>query len=367
MTLAEILSDEALRQREFPVTRTKTFLAHAGDCPLPQRVVQALANYARQASEGDQEGVVFPALLQEGRTFEVRRELAAVVKPFLSEALKKGLKLNLKVAPDIPRWLKGECGRLRQVLVNLIGNALKFTDSGRIDVRVHQARCQADRCELQFEIYDTGIGIAPEDHARIFEIFEQGDGSITRRFGGTGLGLAISKRLVAVLDGKIWLESAANEGARFFFTASFTVVGSDGDLADQITQLARRPHGAPPTVLIVDSDSYSLKLLVTMLGRYGFPTLTATDEVSMLQMLRDHKIGLILMEVQLPATSESDLVRMIRTGCLAGCEAGISVVALTTDASEVDLLRLSAAGFSEFVSKPIDIVRLLEVIQQSVH
>ncbi len=304
-------------------------------------------------------------LLLEGRTFELRRELATVVKPFLGEALKKGLTLNLTVAPDIPRWLEGESALLRQVLVNLIGNALKFTDSGRVDVRVQKGKCQGNRTELLFQICDTGIGIAPEDRDRIFEIFEQADSSTTRRFGGTGLGLAIAKRLVAVLGGEIWLESAPNMGARFFFTASFVVVGSDGDLAETVAQRARLSNVPSPTILVAERDPFSLKLLVTMLGRYGFATVSATDGASALRILRERKISLILMDVQPPATAESDVVRMIRAGCLAGCEPGVAVVGLTVEATQSDLLRLSAAGFTEFVSKPIDVIRLLEVIQQT--
>ena len=303
----------------------------------------------------------------EPRTFDLRRDLATVARQFLTESLKKGLTLNLTVAPEVPRWLEGDSALLRQILVNLIGNAVKFTATGRIDVRVQVGRepggeRREDETELLFQVSDTGVGIGPEHRERIFEIFEQEDNSFTRRFGGVGLGLAISKRLVSLLGGEIWLESTPNAGSRFFFTA--TVRAAQGATALP-EALARPPSGAAPAILVVERDPFSLKLMATMLGRYGFSTVSATDSASALRLLREQKLSLILIDPQTSAPGEPDLVAMVRSGGFAGCDPGIPIVALTAGAAAGDRERLSAEGFTDAVSKPIDVAKLLEVIQQT--
>jgi len=305
----------------------------------------------------------------EPRTFDIRRDMAAVTKQFLADALKKGLTLNLTVAPEVPRWLEGDSALLRQILLNLIGNAVKFTATGRIDVRVQTGRAQTGKLrdgeiELLFQVSDTGVGIAPEHRERIFEIFEQADNSFTRRFGGVGLGLAISKRLVSLLGGEIWLESAPSAGSRFFFTALFTAA-CGADLPETLVRLARPVSGESPAILVIERDPFSLKLMVTMLGRYGFSTVSATDGASALRMLREHKLSLILIDPETPGRSEVDIVERVRAGGFAGCAPGIPIVALAAGASAADRERLGAEGFTDAVSKPIDIVRLLEVIQQA--
>ncbi|MEI6560081.1 MAG: response regulator [Rhodospirillaceae bacterium] len=301
----------------------------------------------------------------EQRSFDVRHDLAAVTRLFLGETGRKGLALNLTVAADIPRRLEGDSALLRQILMNLISNAVKFTAAGRIDIRVQPGDSRGARTELLFQVRDTGIGIAPENRERIFEIFEQEDRSFTRRFDGAGLGLAISKGLVSLLGGAIWLESTPGVGSSFFFTAQFGTGGSGADLAETLAGLARSASAASPAILVVEDDPFSLRLMVTMLGRYGFQTASATDGASALRLLRELTVDLVLIDTRLPGRSGLDITRMIRAGSFAGCDSAIPVIALAERVLKDDHERLLSGGFTDSIGKPIDVANLLEVIRRT--
>ena len=151
-------------------------------------------------------------------SFSLRSTLSRTLKPLALRAHQKGLELAVDVAWDTPDALVGDPGRLRQVLLNLVGNALKFTERGSVVVRMRAEEETADTVELHVTVTDTGIGIPPDKQALVFEAFEQADTSTTRRYGGTGLGLAITRRLVGMMGGRIWVESAVGEGSTFHFT-----------------------------------------------------------------------------------------------------------------------------------------------------
>src|SRR5262249_49517276 len=144
--------------------------------------------------------------------------LADLLKPLALRAEQKGLEVVAHVLPDVPNVGVGDPGRLRQVLVNLVGNAIKFTERGQILVQLQVEALEDDRCRLHYFVSDSGIGVRADRHASIFEPFRQADGSTTRRFGGTGLGLAISSTLVEMMSGRIWIESTPLEGSTFHFT-----------------------------------------------------------------------------------------------------------------------------------------------------
>ncbi|MGH9453726.1 MAG: ATP-binding protein, partial [Terriglobia bacterium] len=156
--------------------------------------------------------------------FDLTDSLEETVKSFALQAQEKGIELACDMRPEVPRMVHGDPTRLRQVIVNLLGNALKFTQRGEVVLRVEPASCEADRVQLHFTVIDTGIGIPPEKQKLIFEAFSQADSSTTRKYGGTGLGLTISSRLVKMMGGAIWVESEMNRGSRFHFTAEVRVV-----------------------------------------------------------------------------------------------------------------------------------------------
>ena len=154
--------------------------------------------------------------------FDLRETVGDAAKLLALRAAEKGIELACHIAPDVPELLLGDAGRLRQVLLNVIGNAVKFTDRGRGRAARQRSRpSSADRVTLHFAVSDTGIGIPPEKQRQIFQAFTQADSSTTRRYGGTGLGLAIALRLVELMGGRLWVESTEGRGSTFFFTATF--------------------------------------------------------------------------------------------------------------------------------------------------
>jgi two-component system sensor histidine kinase/response regulator len=155
--------------------------------------------------------------------FELAQQVGGAVRALAIGAQQKGLELACQIAADVPEALVGDAGRLCQVLINLVGNAIKFTEHGEVVVRVAKEGCAGDEVRLQFTVQDTGIGIPTEKQAVIFEAFTQADSSTTRRYGGTGLGLAISTQLVALMGGRLWVESEPGQGSTFHFTAGLRV------------------------------------------------------------------------------------------------------------------------------------------------
>jgi signal transduction histidine kinase len=162
--------------------------------------------------------------------FDVRDVLREVTKLFSPQAIQKHLKLESNISPGVPIELIGDPGRLRQILVNLVGNAIKFTHQGGVTIALNIERMAGGEALLQFSVIDTGIGIPAEKHTVIFQPFSQGDGSMTRKYGGTGLGLTISARLVEMMKGRIWLDSEPGHGSTFHFTVQFRVPVERGSL-----------------------------------------------------------------------------------------------------------------------------------------
>ena len=187
-------------------------------------------------------------------------------------AAEKGIELACHVRPDVPQVVLGDAGRLRQVLLNIIGNAVKFTNHGEVVVRASVEEVDGDRTTLRFEVSDTGIGIAPDKQRQIFQAFTQADSSTTRRYGGTGLGLAIALRLVELMGGRLWVESAEGHGSTFYFTAVFETPPAPAAHA------STEPKGLDGLrVLVVDDNATSRRILEEMLASWHMrPTLAAT-------------------------------------------------------------------------------------------
>jgi signal transduction histidine kinase/DNA-binding response OmpR family regulator/HPt (histidine-containing phosphotransfer) domain-containing protein/uncharacterized protein YigA (DUF484 family) len=278
--------------------------------------------------------------------FELWTLLAGVLRPLTIRAHQKGLELVATVAPDVPPVLVGDPGRLRQVLVNLVGNAIKFTERGEIEVRLAIAGRDAAGMELQMSIRDTGIGIAPEHRRRIFEPFTQADGSMTRRYGGTGLGLTITRQLAEMMGGRLWVDSRPGEGSTFHVTARLGAAAGPP------------PAGAPglagTPVLVAVENGTARRLLVSILRRWGMdPAAVATGDRA-LAALREARqaerpFALALLDAQMPGLDGLALVETVRREPALG---GTALVVLTSAADPGAIARCRRLGIARYLLKP---------------
>ena len=289
------------------------------------------------------------------------------IKVLYWQAHEKGIELYCRRETDAPTQLIGDAGRLRQILFNLIGNALKFTAKGEVRVRV--ARRPASDCppatvELEFTVSDTGIGIAPEQQQRIFNAFEQADSSTARRYGGTGLGLAITQRLVNLMGGRLWVESSAGGGSHFHFTARFDI-----QQPEPATPLPPEPAGAPVAdserhlrVLLVEDNPVNQLLARRLLEKRGHEVVPAGNGREALDTLAEHTFDLVLMDVQMPEMSGLEATALIRAG-EHGTGRHLPIIALTAHALPGDAERCHEAGVDAYLAKPIQAADLWRTIE----
>jgi len=301
--------------------------------------------------------------------FDLQGELESVIAQFGSEADRRQLQLTLALAPDLPGQVIGDANLLRQVLVNLIGNALKFTEVGGVVVSVtahsDPAEPEEDGGLLLFQVRDSGIGIRAENQQRIFEMFEQEEDTMTRRFGGSGLGLTISRELVTLLGGHIWLQSEPGVGSCFSFSARLPPVAPvSAVLAADQGHDGEPLAGASQTVLVVEDDPFSRTLMVRLLEQYGYQVVTAADGLSALALMERQPVALVLMDMQLPVLNGAEATRRIREGAVPGCPADLPVVAVTAYALPGDRDRFLALGVDDYLEKPIDLVAVLSLLQR---
>lgn len=293
--------------------------------------------------------------------FDVRESLGEVMKTISFRAHQKGLELAYSVDSAVPVMVLGDPGRLRQVLVNLAGNAVKFTDSGEVIVFVEKKSEDAGKVVLHFSVADTGAGVPPDKQETIFEAFTQLDGSPTRKAGGTGLGLSISARLVQMMDGNIWMENRPEgPGSIFHFTASFgaVAVGAAGMMLD-----TKALQGTP--VLIVDDNPTNRHLLLEMLKRWGMPSFAVSNGYSALNALRDkaasgRPIGLVLLDAEMPEINGFETAQRIKREFDL---AGTPIILLTSVGNSGDAATLETAGISARIQKPIRQSELLRSIR----
>ncbi len=228
-----------------------------------------------------------------------------------AQACGKPLELLWEVEADVPVWVRGDPTRLRQVLLNLVGNAVKFTASGEVGVRVTQESREAGVARLRFEVRDTGIGIGPEALARVFQPFVQADDSTTRRFGGTGLGLAICKRIVGLMGGVIGVESEPGRGSTFWFEVPFPVADASGRETETVPV---RRDLAGFRALVVDDNATNRKLLRRLLDRWGLAMTEAADGYEALALLEKETVpsDLVLLDYQMPGMDGLQLAAAIQ-------------------------------------------------------
>jgi signal transduction histidine kinase/CheY-like chemotaxis protein/HPt (histidine-containing phosphotransfer) domain-containing protein len=297
----------------------------------------------------------------ENRPFDLHKFVADVADSMAGLAEKKGLRLN-NILPDDPTLnVEGDPVRLRQVLTNLLGNAIKFTDRGSILLRVTADQDADDYDLVTFEVIDTGIGIAPRKHRQIFESFAQADGSTTRRFGGTGLGLAISKQLVEMMGAELCVESEPGEGARFWFTVRMRV-DRKGEMSviDQTFshiygQLEAEVESSQPLqgrVLVAEDNEVNQAVAVGMLESMGVEAEVVADGREAVNAFREKQFDAILMDCQMPELDGYEAAAEIRALESACRRAPARIIAVTANALAGDMEKCIEAGMDDYLRKP---------------
>ena len=280
--------------------------------------------------------------------FDLPRLVDSVATLMSSRATEKGLSLTTAIAPDVPQIVSGDPTRLRQVLLNLVSNAIKFTETGGIAITVDLD----DPPTIRFAVADTGIGIAPEAIPNLFSEFVQADSSISRRFGGTGLGLAICKRIVDLMGGSIKVDSAPGAGSTFRVSAPFPAATATAPAPDAAKAVAAHVHLRPLRVLLAEDNPVNQKVAVALLTRQGHAVTVANDGVQALDRLSRDRFDVILMDMQMPGLDGLEATRRIRA--LPPEQGGaIPIIALTANALAGDAERCFAAGMNDYVPKPI--------------
>ena len=279
-----------------------------------------------------------------------------------SKAHEKGLELTCLVDIELPAVLRGDPGRLRQVLLNLLGNAVKFTRTGEVGVQVRVVGSDDHQVLVDLEVHDTGIGMEPQSLERLFEAFSQADASTTRRYGGTGLGLAISKKLVALLGGEIAVDSEVGVGSTFWFTARFDEGSPVVALATEAVFVPRQPSGAGGLVLVVDDNTTNQKIAVRMLETLGHRADVAASGIEAVDACGHVPYDLVLMDCQMPLMDGYTATRQIRAAETAARRT--PVVAMTASAMASDRQRCLDAGMDDYLTKPVRLSDLGDVVDR---
>jgi len=309
-------------------------------------------------------------LVLEQRPFNLHILLDDIEAIFRHSMQDKGLVFTVERARNLPRYVIGDSLRLRQILINLLGNALKFTDQGWITLKVYATEQKNNQVVLNFSVQDSGIGIQADKLETIFDAFSQEDSSTTRQHGGTGLGLAICKRLVEMMDGKIWVSSSKNKGSTFSFTV--TLVQSDDEERQSAIDEPAHESTFPSrlTILVVEDNKLNRDVARMTLERDGNRVIEAENGLQALELLTENDIDVILLDIQMPVMDGLTTARFIRN-----CEKGeipdsgeyqkiltrlskviqgknIPIIALTAHAMYEDKKRCLAAGMDDYLTKP---------------
>lgn len=331
--------------------RTYAVLAQeAGDCLLT--VINDILDLSKIESG---------RVVLESVDFKVSQLVDSVLSLIAPQAAEKGLHLKSTIAEGLPQWLKGDPTKLRQVLLNLVGNALKFTSSGRVLVEVDGSPADGGMIELRIAVSDTGIGIPEDAIERIFERFSQADSSITRKYGGTGLGLSISRQLVELMGGAIRVESTVGRGSVFRVAVPLkrgVAPGAGTPLADETARSAT----GPLSILVAEDNRINQVLVRKLLEAAGHRVDVVANGAEAVAAVQRAPYALVLMDVQMPEMDGPSATRAIRA--LHGAVSRIPIIALTANAMSEQLVEYLAAGMDDRVTKPINPANLSAAIER---
>jgi len=345
LTLMTELRPEQREYLEIVKSSTKSLL----------QVLNDILDYSKiEAGKMDLESIEFSLV-------EVVNEVVAL---FSAVGQQKGLNIRATVDVKIPNVLIGDSFRLRQVLSNLIGNAVKFTASGNVDIGITCEYLAAHGVKLKFVVSDTGIGISDDKLEILFKSFSQIDDSNTRQFGGTGLGLAISKRLTELMKGEIWVKSKVGSGSHFYFTASFGVAkGQVCQRSDHKTEQLIWKDRVKKKVLLVEDDEVSRNVIGIVLCKKGLQVQVAVNGQQAVEMANQQAFDLIIMDINMPYMDGYSAVGLIREQEKLN-NRQVPIIAMTAYALRGDREKCLSSGMDDYLSKPIDIKQLNLVIDK---
>ncbi len=300
----------------------------------------------------------------------IRELLNGVSELMAFKAQEKGLQFTIIVDPAVPEIVVGDPTRLRQIILNLLGNAFKFTDTGEISIQVRIIQEKEPRCLVRFEVHDSGIGINKTMQKKIFSSFTQADSVTTRKFGGTGLGLSISKQLAELMDGEIGLESLPGVGSMFWFTAWLSK-GYDTEKVDSKPQTSLSCPGISDTepqpslampILVVDDNNINQMVAEGILNKLGFEIHTAENGKTAIEKLAEKKYSVILMDCQMPVMDGFEATRAIREMADVNSNYKLPIIAMTANAIQGDREKCLAAGMDDYISKPLNPQELVDMV-----
>ncbi len=308
--------------------------------------------------------------------FDLKNTIQEACRILRVTAQEKGLSLDFEYTAECPQWLIGDAGRIRQVLLNLLSNSVKFTKQGYVWLQITGVKKPENKALIHIIVEDSGIGIAQEAQSTLFDAFTQADASMSRRFGGTGLGLAICRKLITQMGGNIKLESTPGQGTRFFVDLLLPLA----EIPSQIDQ-----HKAPPPlltnnsvsptpitnkiatqqsnihVLLVEDNIINQTVMTAMLKKLGLKPIVASNGIEALKCLEKHQFDLILMDCQMPEMDGFEATRIIRT---REKNYRTPIIAVTANIHTEDRNRCSDSGMDDFISKPLSLETLTNVLQQ---
>jgi len=305
--------------------------------------------------------------------FDLRESVGNVMEFLTPKAREKNVEMSCRIDSGVPARARGDAARIQQILINLVGNAVKFTHEGRVAVAAVREEFTDSGVVIRFEVSDTGIGIPATEQERLFSPFSQLDASTTRRYGGSGLGLAICKRLVELMGGDIGVRSAPGEGSTFWFTvvlmeaqsdAPGGVIPADPDRADPEAEVAGRRRTAPSRVrvLLADDHEISQEVAATILRRAGYDCDVVANGAEAVRAVTTNHYDLVVMDCQMPDVDGFQAARAIREHEQAAGRGRVPIIALTANAIRGDRDRCLLAGMDDYVTKPIDPKRFIETL-----
>jgi signal transduction histidine kinase len=308
-------------------------------------------------------------LVLDSSAFNLREFISDTVDILQHQAREKGLELCVQIDPDVPLLLQGDAGRLRQVLTNLISNAIKFTSSGTVHVHIRNDGNNQESAILRFLVRDSGIGVAPDKLNQIFEPFMQADGSSTRKYGGSGLGLAICRQLVALMGGDMGLDSHEGKGSTFWFTVPLKKQSDVENPLSPPSSLAGSRGKSGPTrdglpLLLAEDDPISQKLVRTFLKKLGYAVDIAGNGHEVLKALHEKEYGLILMDGMMPGMNGYEAAAVIRDLGSSVRNHDIPIIALTANAMHSDRDVCLAAGMDDYLAKPLELAALVAMLEK---